>query len=199
MMTSKNTLYAKVFRSFVLVLLIAAFGLTSCSALNKVKNLAGGKPDKPARTKIPKPKKTKTVETGIQTTQSAPQTTEIAPQTTEIGGGSQIANPASKNCIDKGGKVSIQKRGDGGEYGICIFEDNLQCEEWAMMNGDCPVGGIKITGYVTPAAQFCAISGGEYTVTSDSNTDKEQGTCKFKNGKTCDAGDYFNGKCEKNQ
>ena len=53
-----------------------------------------------------------------------------------------IANPASVYCIDHGGTLSIQKRGDGGEYGICIFEEGRQCEEWAMMRGACPVGGI---------------------------------------------------------
>ncbi len=108
---------------------------------------------------------------------------------------SQIANPASENCVKQGGTVSIQKRGDGGEYGVCVFEDNMQCEEWAMMRGECPVGGIKVTGYVTPAATYCAITGGEYKVTGNSNTDKEQGTCTFKNGKTCDVWEYYNGKC----
>ena len=28
------------------------------------------------------------------------------------------------------------------------------------MRGDCPVGGVKVTGYVTPAARYCAITGG---------------------------------------
>jgi putative hemolysin len=109
-----------------------------------------------------------------------------------------IANPASENCVKQGGTLSIQKSGSGGEYGVCIFEDNRQCEEWAMYNGDCPVGGIKITGYITPAAIYCAISGGEYTITGESNTDNEQGTCTFKNGKTCGVWDYFNGKCGPN-
>lgn len=110
----------------------------------------------------------------------------------------QIANPASENCVTQGGELTIQKRGDGGEYGICVFEDNRQCEEWAMFRGECPVGGIKITGYVTQAAQYCAITGGEYQVTGSSNTGQEQGTCTFSNGRTCDAGDYFNGKCDPN-
>jgi putative hemolysin/predicted metal-dependent phosphoesterase TrpH len=57
-----------------------------------------------------------------------------------------IANPASVNCINKGGTLSIQKSADGGEYGICIFEDNRQCEEWALFRGECPAGGKKITG-----------------------------------------------------
>lgn len=106
-----------------------------------------------------------------------------------------LANPASENCVKQGGAVSIQKRGDGGEYGICVFEDNRQCEEWALQRGECPVGGLKITGYVTTAAQYCAITGGAYTITGKSNQPDEQGTCAFQNGKTCDAWEYYNGTC----
>ncbi len=109
--------------------------------------------------------------------------------------GGQIANPASEHCIKQGGTLSIQKRGDGGEYGICVFEDNRQCEEWALLRGDCPAGGRQVTGYVTPAARYCVITGGEYTITASSNTENEQGTCTFKNGKVCDVWDLFNGKC----
>jgi putative hemolysin len=108
---------------------------------------------------------------------------------------SSLPNPASVNCVKKGGKVVIGKRGDGGEYGICLFEDNRQCEEWAMLRGNCPVGGIKVAGYVTPAAQYCAITGGEYTITANSNRENEQGTCSLKNGIKCDAWDYYSGKC----
>lgn len=107
----------------------------------------------------------------------------------------QLANPASQNCVDQGGTLSIQESGDGGQYGVCMFEDNMQCEEWAMMRGECPVGGIKVTGFVTPAATYCAITGGEYAVTANSNTADEQGTCTFKNGTVCDASEYYNGQC----
>ncbi len=111
---------------------------------------------------------------------------------------SQLANPASENCVNKGGQLVIEKRGDGGEYGICLFEDNMQCEEWAMLRGNCPVGGIKVAGYVTPAARYCAITGGNYTITANSNMENEQGTCSFKNGKKCDVWEYYNGKCSPN-
>lgn len=107
----------------------------------------------------------------------------------------KIANPASENCVKSGGRLSIEKRGDGGEYGVCLFEDNRQCEEWALLRGDCPMGGIKVTGYVTPASRYCAITGGEYTITANSNMENEQGICSFKNGKKCDVWEYFNGKC----
>jgi len=106
-----------------------------------------------------------------------------------------LANPASKNCVDKGGRLTLEKNRKGGQFGVCTFPDNLQCEEWAMMRGDCPAGGIKVTGFVTSAARYCAITGGAYKITSGSNTAKEQGTCTFKNGRTCRATAYFDGTC----
>jgi len=120
--------------------------------------------------------------------------TPVPPTSTPMPSG-QLANPASENCVQQGGTVVFQKRGDGGEYGVCLFEDNLQCEEWAMLRGDCPVGGIRITGYVTPAAEYCAITGGDYKITGNTNTDQEQGTCTFKGGTTCDVWEYYDGKC----
>ncbi|HTP11561.1 MAG TPA: DUF333 domain-containing protein [Anaerolineae bacterium] len=66
-----------------------------------------------------------------------------------------LPNPASENCVKQGGTVSIQKNADGSEYGLCIFPDGKQCEEWAMQRGECPVGGIAVSGRYTgqtPAA-----------------------------------------------
>lgn len=107
---------------------------------------------------------------------------------------SQLANPASVNCVDQGGTLQIEQRPDGGEYGVCVFADNMQCEEWALMRGDCPDGGVKVTGYATDAARFCAITGGEYTVTDESG-DQEQGTCTLPGGTVCDVYAYFDGTC----
>jgi putative hemolysin len=112
---------------------------------------------------------------------------------------SYLPNPASVNCVKKGGRVVIEKRGDGGEYGMCLFEDNRQCEEWAMFRGNCPVGGIKVTGYATPAGRYCAITGGEYTITANSNRENEQGTCSFKSGVKCDTWEYYDGRCIPNR
>jgi putative hemolysin len=114
------------------------------------------------------------------------------------GGEGQAAmpNPASLYCIEQGGRMMLKTRGDGGAFGVCYFEDNRQCEEWALLRGDCPVGGRKITGYITEAAQYCAITGGEYTVTDESGPpEDEQGTCTFPNGTVCDVWEYYNGEC----
>jgi putative hemolysin len=71
-----------------------------------------------------------------------------------------LANPASVNCKDKGGDLKMMKKADGGEYGICYFEDNRQCEEWALFRGECPVGGLRVIGYDNEEQVYCAITGG---------------------------------------
>ena len=109
--------------------------------------------------------------------------------------GMGLANPASQNCYDQGGTLTIVQRGDGGEYGICTFANNFQCEEWALMRGECPVGGLDVSGYVSPQAVYCAITGGTYAATENVGAVEEKGTCSFKSGSSCDALDYFNGAC----
>jgi putative hemolysin len=107
-----------------------------------------------------------------------------------------LANPASQNCVDQGGALAFEERGDGGQFGVCTFEDNMQCEEWALMRGECPVGGVKVTGYATPAARYCAITGGAYAVTANSGQADEQGTCTLPGGVQCDAVEFYNGACD---
>ena len=108
---------------------------------------------------------------------------------------SSLANPASTNCVNHGGKLLIETDGSGGQFGICQFPDNRQCEEWALLRGECPPGGIRVTGYVTPAARYCALRGARYQVLTGSNTPAEQGSCQFAGGKTCAADAFFSGLC----
>jgi putative hemolysin len=109
---------------------------------------------------------------------------------------SELANPASVNCEEQGGTHTVETRGDLGEYGVCVFEDNLQCEEFALLRGDCPVGGVRITGYVTDASRYCAITGGTYTATGETTSDgQEAGTCAFSSGAVCDVFAYYDGTC----
>lgn len=106
-----------------------------------------------------------------------------------------LANPASQHCAQQGGALTVEKNGAGGEFGVCTFGDNLQCEEWAMLRGQCRTGGIKVTGYVTAAARYCALTGGSYAVTSGSNAADEQGTCTLPGGQRCAAAAYFDQTC----
>lgn len=117
------------------------------------------------------------------------------PTSTPGAGNTGIANPASQNCVKQGGALVIETRPDGGQYGVCQFEDNRQCEEWALLRGECPIGGVTVTGYATPAGRYCAITGGQYAANSGRGSDDEQGTCTFKDGRQCDAQAYFEGAC----
>jgi len=100
-----------------------------------------------------------------------------------------IANPASVNCIEKGGTLEI-KNNKKWEYGVCFFEDNRQCEERALLRGDCPVGGMKVTGYENEAEAYCAISGGEV---QGLGTDTPM--CKRVDGTLCNAQANLDGDC----
>jgi putative hemolysin len=107
----------------------------------------------------------------------------------------QLANPASQNCAMRGGMLKIERRPGGGQFGVCVFVDNYQCEEWAMFRGECPTGGLRVTGYITPAARYCAITGGRYSVVARSGAPDEQGVCSLPGGKSCAADAYYAGTC----
>jgi putative hemolysin len=106
-----------------------------------------------------------------------------------------LTNPASANCIAEGGELRIETAGHG-QYGVCLFEDNRQCEEWALLRRGCPSGGIRVTGYVTPQARYCAIRGGDYVVTREGTaTTTEQGSCTLPGEPPCDALALYDGRC----
>lgn len=52
----------------------------------------------------------------------------------------ELPNPASSYCIEQGGSLKIITQEDGSQYGICLFEDNSSCEEWAFYRGECTKG-----------------------------------------------------------
>ena len=47
-----------------------------------------------------------------------------------------MANPASKYCVEQGYKLEIRDEA-GGQVGYCIFPDGSECEEWAFFRGEC--------------------------------------------------------------
>jgi len=100
-----------------------------------------------------------------------------------------MANPASQNCLDKGGRLEIRSNKKG-EYGVCLFEDNRQCEEWSLFRGECPVGGMKITGYENEAQSYCAITGGTVE-----GVGTESVLCKRIDGTLCEVQSNFDGAC----
>ena len=58
-------------------------------------------------------------------------------------GTTQIANPASTFCVQQGYKIEIRNNEDGSQYGVCVFSDGKECEEWKFYNKECGTGYRK--------------------------------------------------------
>ncbi len=46
-------------------------------------------------------------------------------------------NPAVEFCLSQGGVVQVRYEEDDTPYGICIFEDGFECEQWDFLNQTC--------------------------------------------------------------
>lgn len=98
-------------------------------------------------------------------------------------------NPAERYCLKVGGSLAVRTRGDGRAYELCQFPDNRACEAWALWRGDCPIGGVKTTGFDTIAQAYCAWLGGKTLALPHA-------TCTLPNGKVCDDNALYNGLCD---
>jgi putative hemolysin len=47
-----------------------------------------------------------------------------------------LANPASVFCEEQGGSVDIRTDANGGQYGVCVFADGSEVDEWAYFRGE---------------------------------------------------------------
>ena len=100
-----------------------------------------------------------------------------------------IANPASVNCVEKGGTVEI-RTSTAGQYGVCVFADGRQCEEWALLRGQCPAGGVNVSGYDTEAEIYCVITGGQLEAVGTATP-----LCRRIDGTLCTAQANLDGEC----
>lgn len=51
-----------------------------------------------------------------------------------------MPNPASVHCEQNGGKLELRQDDSGGVFGVCIFTDGSECEEWAYFRDECKPG-----------------------------------------------------------
>ncbi|CNH49955.1 putative lipoprotein [Yersinia aldovae] len=49
-----------------------------------------------------------------------------------------MSNPASVNCANAGGVLTLARQLNGSSVGMCQLPDGKRCEEWALMRGACP-------------------------------------------------------------
>ena len=48
-----------------------------------------------------------------------------------------LPNPASAYCEEQGYRLEIRTDEEGNQYGVCIFPDGSECDEWAFYRGEC--------------------------------------------------------------
>jgi putative hemolysin len=60
----------------------------------------------------------------------------------------ELPNPAAAYCQEQGYTLEIRTNSDGGQYGVCIFSDGSECDEWAFYRGEC--GPAVPTATATP-------------------------------------------------
>lgn len=82
-----------------------------------------------------------------------------------------MANPASVYCEEQGGQLDIRTDAQGGQYGVCIFADGSECDEWAFFRGECgPVGNgegeqaVKPLTYVHGELGVGLVAPAEWTI-----------------------------------
>lgn len=51
-----------------------------------------------------------------------------------------LPNPASVYCLEQGGTLEMRED-ENGTYGVCIFPDGSECDEWAYFRKECQPGG----------------------------------------------------------
>lgn len=60
--------------------------------------------------------------------------------------GAGIANPAPVNCEKLGGKIDIKTDQTGGQVGYCQLKNGQECEEWALLRGECGISSSAQLG-----------------------------------------------------
>jgi len=80
---------------------------------------------------------------------------DVSPEPESVG----IANPASVYCIENGGELDIRES-DTGQYGVCVFDDGSECEEWAFYRGECQSVGITADDLTEMTPDECIAKGG---------------------------------------
>mmetsp|Transcript_29514 Transcript_29514/g.45657 ORF Transcript_29514/g.45657 Transcript_29514/m.45657 type:complete len:636 (-) Transcript_29514:621-2528(-) len=105
-----------------------------------------------------------------------------------------MPNPASTGCVEKGGIDESLYEADGGEYGVCLFNDGTACDSWGLERGECAEGTTPVF------STFCADSGGEISEedvdwgASEGNPPATYEVCTV-NGFQCAANDYYTTGC----
>jgi putative hemolysin len=72
-----------------------------------------------------------------------------------------MPNPAAVYCAEQGG-VNVNRTDEqGGQYGVCVFPDGSECDQWAYFRGECQPGEpgsapspVPLPGYINETYGF---------------------------------------------
>ncbi|HRU93889.1 MAG TPA: DUF333 domain-containing protein [Anaerolineae bacterium] len=108
-----------------------------------------------------------------------------------------MPNPASVYCEEHGGKVDIRTAEDGGQTGICVFEDHSECEEWAFYRSECQPGeqAEPGSGIANPASVYCEEHGGKVDIRT-AEDGGQTGICVFEDHSECEEWAFYRGECQ---
>jgi len=73
-----------------------------------------------------------------------------------------LPNPASVFCEENGGVLEIRQDTDGNQFGVCVFPDGSECDEWAYYRGECAPKSAA-PAEIAPAASEAAQATEELT------------------------------------
>lgn len=108
----------------------------------------------------------------------------------EVAGSTTIANPASVFCKDQGYAEEIRANSDGSQYGMCIFAQGKECEEWSFYYGQCGNTYKRYLKIIKPTASESICINDEYGIDWESNgIDKAKISFISSNGTEYDAGE----------
>ena len=65
-----------------------------------------------------------------------------------------MANPASVYCQEQGGTVELRTDAQGGQYGVCVFDDGSECDEWAYFRNECQTGDFEAAPAPVPVPAY---------------------------------------------
>lgn len=108
---------------------------------------------------------------------------------------SDLANPASIYCLEQGYRHEMRED-ENGTFGVCIFPDASECEEWAYLRAGCGPGesSQQPLNMANPAALYCEEMGGR--VDMRENQDGQYGVCVFPDQTECEEWALYRGECE---
>ncbi len=92
-----------------------------------------------------------------------------------------------KDCEDVG-FVVIKNRGDGKEYGVCVWKNGNQCDLNRYKRRMCPRDGYNVSGLNSEAEIYAMINGANFYEDNTFYVSPEHNHCVVD--------DYFNGRCD---